>query len=55
MEELRLQMEKLNQDERIECKKILSIEQQAKMLLFYRSFDRDLYRMVRDKNKIHRN
>ena len=48
-EELRLQMEKVNQDERNELKNVLSLEQQAKLLLFYRNFDRDLYRMIRDR------
>lgn len=53
-EELRLKMEKLNQDEWNELKKVLSVQQQAKMLLFYRSFDRELYRMMREKKTIHK-
>lgn len=48
-EELRLQMEKLNQDERNELKKVLSVKQQAKLLLFYRDFDRELYHMIRER------
>ena len=53
-EELRRKMEKLNQDEWNELKKVISIKQQAKLLLFYRDFDRDLYRMVRDRRMIHK-
>jgi len=53
-EELRLRMEKLNQEERNELKEVLSIKQQAKLLLFYRNFDRDLYRMIRERKTIHK-
>lgn len=52
-EELRLQMEKLNQSERNELKKVLSVKQQAKLILFNLSFDRDLYRMMRERKTIH--
>ncbi len=53
-EELHLKMEKLNQDEWNELKKVLSVKQQAKMLLFYRSFDRELYRMMRERKIVHK-
>ena len=53
-EELRLKMEKLNQDEWNELKKVLSVQQQAKLLLFYRNFDRELYRMMRERKTIHK-
>lgn len=53
-EELRLKMEKINQDERNELKKVLSVKQQAKLLLFYRNFDRELYRMMRERKTIHK-
>jgi len=52
-EELRLKMEKINQDEWNELKKVLSVKQQAKMLLFYRNFDRELYRMMRERKIVH--
>ena len=53
-EELRLKMEKINQDERNELKKVLSVQQQAKLLLFYRNFDYELYRMMRERKTIHK-
>lgn len=53
-DELRLKMEKINQDERNELKKVLSVQQQAKMLLFYRNFDQELYRMMRERKTIHK-
>lgn len=53
-EELRLKMEKINQDERNELKKVLSVKQQAKLLLFYRNFDRELYRIMRERKTIHK-
>ncbi len=53
-EELRLKMEKINQDERNELKKVLSVKQQAKLLLFYRNFEYELYRMMRERKTIHK-
>lgn len=53
-EELHLKMEKINQDERNELKKVLSVKQQAKLLLFYRNFDYELYRMMRERKTIHK-
>ncbi len=41
-------IERINDEERVELKKVLSVEQQARFILFQREFNRDIKRIITD-------